>query len=120
MDLDMSFHYWVGERESLGKTSTYRGPILLAYDPAFDSYENNTLPEFNAQNLEFQSVTSTRPIQPWMLIRFKGVNGQEVTLCDFASAGAYGNPYKTWMKVANIEPVHFNKEKPIWTNRPLH
>ena len=36
MDLDMSFHYWVGERESLGKTSIYRGPILLAYDPAFD------------------------------------------------------------------------------------
>lgn len=118
MDLDMSFHYWVGERESIGKTSIYRGPILLAYDPAFDSYESNNLPEFDARNLRFQFVTSNRQIQPWILIKVKGINGTEVTLCDFASAGAYGNPYKTWLKVADIEPVHFSKEKPIWANRP--
>ena len=118
INLDMSFHYWVGARESLGKTSIYRGPILLAYDPAFDAYENNTLPEFNARNLGFKFVTSNRPIQPWMLIRVKGINGAEVTLCDFVSGGAYGNPYKTWLKIANVEAVRFSKEKPIWTNRP--
>ncbi len=118
MDLDMSFHYWVGERESLGKTSIYRGPILLAYDPAFDSYEDNNLTEFDARTLGFQFVASKRPVQPWMMIKVKGINGVEVTLCDFASAGAYGNPYKTWLKVANVEPVRFSKEKPLWANRP--
>jgi len=32
IELDMSPHFWVGEREYAGKTSIYRGPILLAYD----------------------------------------------------------------------------------------
>jgi DUF1680 family protein len=119
INLDMSFHYWVGERESLGKTSIYRGPILLAYDPAFDSYENASLPEFDARAVEFKLVDSNRAIQPWMIVRVKGTNGSAVTLCDFASAGAYGNPYKTWLKVASVDPMRFDREKPIWANRPL-
>ena len=32
IDLDMSLHYWAGEREYEGKASIYRGPILLAYN----------------------------------------------------------------------------------------
>jgi len=33
IELDMSLHYWAGENSYEGKTSIYRGPILLAYNP---------------------------------------------------------------------------------------
>ena len=33
LELDMSPRFWSGEKESAGRASIYRGPILLAYDP---------------------------------------------------------------------------------------
>ncbi|MCD6175371.1 MAG: glycoside hydrolase family 127 protein [Planctomycetes bacterium] len=35
IELDMSLHYWVGENECRGKTSIYRGPVLLAYNQPY-------------------------------------------------------------------------------------
>lgn len=32
IDLDMSPHFWVGERDCAGKTSIYRGPLLLVLE----------------------------------------------------------------------------------------
>ena len=37
IELDMSLHYWVGEKECDGKTSIYRGPVLLAHNPVEDT-----------------------------------------------------------------------------------
>ena len=36
VNFDMSLHFWVGQREYQGKTSIYRGPILLAYTSQVD------------------------------------------------------------------------------------
>jgi DUF1680 family protein len=32
IELDMSLHYWVGERQCAGKASIYRGPLLLVHE----------------------------------------------------------------------------------------
>lgn len=32
INLDMSLHYWVGEQQSAGRTSIYRGPVLLVLE----------------------------------------------------------------------------------------
>ena len=39
IDLDMSLHYWLGQRECRGKASLYRGPILLTYDRRFNEID---------------------------------------------------------------------------------
>lgn len=118
LDLDMSPHYWAGERELDAKVSVYRGPILLAFDPAYNSMDPEEIPEMDAHGLKLEAVTTANAIQPWMLFRVIAGNPHPVVLCDFATAGAYGNHYRSWLPVRNVEPVPFERVKPVWSNRP--
>ncbi|MEN6536046.1 MAG: beta-L-arabinofuranosidase domain-containing protein [Bryobacteraceae bacterium] len=120
MDLDFSPHYWVGEREADGKTSVYRGPILLAFDPFYNVIDLPDIPEMDARDLRFAPESSTEEIQPWVLVAVKADGGKTVKLCDFATAGAYGNPYRTWLPMRNVSPVPFDRARPVWNNRPVH
>jgi len=118
MLFDMSFHYWAGEREADGKTSIYRGPILLAFDPSYNTMDSSAVPELDSHNLSFEFVKTSLPIKPLELLKVKAVNGTEVTLCDFPTAGAYGNYYRTWLPIIHVAPMGFNRSRPIWDNRP--
>jgi hypothetical protein len=118
LDFDMTPHFWVGERESFGLTSIYQGPILLAFDPAYNTMDPQTVPEIEGRGLKLQAAESKRSIKPWLLVKVKAVNGQEVTLCDFATAGAYGNFYRTWLPIRNVQPLASDPAALPWTNRP--
>ena len=118
LEFDMTPHFWVGERESFGLTSVYQGPILLAFDPAYNSMDPETVPEIDARGLKLQAVESKRSIKPWLLVKVKAINGQEVTLCDFATAGAYGNYYRTWLPIRNLQPLASDPAALPWTKRP--
>jgi uncharacterized protein len=118
LDLDMSLHYWAGEREFEGRTSVYQGPILLTFDPVYNTMDPAEISTLDAESLR-PEVTSTRQkIQPWLLLKIRAENGQEVVLCDFATAGAYGNYYRTWLPIRNVKPVAFSPDRPVWVNRP--
>ena len=118
MQFDMSFHYWAGERECFGLTSVYRGPILLAFDPAYNAIDPGAVPVLDAQALHPEFVSTHHDLQPLVLIRVKAINGQSVEFCDFATAGAYGNYYRTWLPIRGIDPISFDPNQPIWNNRP--
>ncbi len=118
IDLDMSPRLWVGEREAAGKASIYYGPILLAYDPRFDRYDPAHLPavtftEGNEGNPTVESLDSRAPDRPMVRLRFATEDGQGITLCDFANAGAAGNQYVSWLPMSGFKPAPFTRDNPL-------
>lgn len=116
--LDMSPHFWAGEREQDAKTSVYRGPLLLAFDTIHNDADIDKLPELDAAQMKGVAESSGRQYKPWVLLKFASATGQSMRLCDFANAGAYGTHYKTWLPVRNVKPVAYDRRRPVWANRP--
>jgi DUF1680 family protein len=117
LELDMSPHYWAGEREEFGKTSIYLGPILLAFDPAFNTIDAMQIPQLDARSMDLSPARAHTDIEPWLLRSVKAPNGQVIQLCDFATAGAYGNPYVSWLPIKNVAPETFERGRLIWAVR---
>jgi len=81
---DMGIRYEAGDLEQYGKASLYRGPLLLAHDEAMAKGEGK--------------------FRPWLLVDVPIPGGQTLKLCDFASAGANGGPYRSWLPAAGLRP----------------
>jgi DUF1680 family protein len=113
LTLDMSFHFWVGEREQIGKISVYRGPLLLAFDTLYNETNLAKIPALDAAGIRATRQTSDHQFAPWVLL-----NLGSIRLCDFATAGAYGTPYKTWLPGQGLEPLPYDRHRPVWSNRP--
>ncbi len=125
MTVDLSPRLWVGERESAGKASVYCGPILMAYDPRFDTHTAESLPALTPemlrrapQTLERETAFLKTQDAPLLLLRFADAQGNGITLCDFASAGMAGNPYRTWLPGKGFSPVAFSRENPLRLAQP--
>ncbi|HGJ63951.1 TPA: hypothetical protein ENS27_01020, partial [bacterium] len=112
LNLDMSTHYWVGEKELEGKSSIYHGPIVLTYDRYYNKIDPDNIPIIDANNLSLEMVTWKGWLQPFMLFKARAKDGQYLYLCDFASAGVSGTPYRSWLKVEGVSPVSFSRENP--------
>ncbi|GIV20453.1 MAG: hypothetical protein KatS3mg023_2204 [Armatimonadota bacterium] len=95
--LDFRLHAWLGEREQAGKVSLYRGPILLAYDQRFNAMDPDEVPTLSLSSLRYAEEQKTETPPPLLLLRFTGTDGRALRLCDFASAGAAGTVYRSWL-----------------------
>ena len=100
----------VSDKNDYKLASIYRGPLLLAFDHRFNSMDAENLPGLDASQLREQLVNDNTYPKPWLLLEYRDVNGQPLRLCDFASAGETGNPYRTWFNVKGVRPVEFSRE----------
>lgn len=112
---DFTPHFWVGERECKGKMSAYRGPLLLTWDRRFNDVDE-PLPliasDFPGKRAEWKGKTP-----PIVLFEVPVSGGRTVRLCDFASAGHGGTPYRSWLNIDGVKTTEFSKNNPLRTGR---
>ncbi len=107
LDLDVSPHIWAGEKECAGKASIYRGPILLALNLP----QKTPLPTLAAN---FSHTLKLQPNLAWLALNIQTETGQS-TLIDYASAGANGVRYATWLPMKDAPRAMFSKSHPLPT-----
>ena len=117
LSLDMSPHFWVGERECTGQASIYRGPLLLAYDRRYNDRDPDDVPTLAADALEWRDVRDSGVSTPWALLELD-TEGGPLRLCDFASAGMDGTPYRSWLPMTGLPAQPFDRARPVWAHRP--
>ena len=106
IDLDFSPRYWAGQEDCAGKLALYRGPLLLAWDQRLTAYDEADLPLVDAAALTLEPLEAAVPgPAPLLLVQAASPDGPPVALCDFASAGAAGNPYTTWLPARHADPA---------------
>ena len=110
LDLDLTPHIWPGEKECASKGSIYRGPILLAVNLP----DKTPLPVLNAQHISPAKLQP--PGQGWLTVRIASERGP-IDLIDYASAGAGGVRYATWLPMKDAQSVTFSKSHPLPTVR---
>ena len=117
LSLDFSPHYWVGDRECRGKVSMYRGPLLLTWDRRFNDSDPASVPALDSREMPGTAVEWKGSLKPLLLLEHPTRSGKTVQLCDFASAGQAGSPYRSWLEIANVTAIDFSRANPLRSGR---
>ncbi len=120
VNFDLPMRFVPGANEAAGKVSVYRGPVLLAFDPAHNSIDETALPPIDLARLDdakpVQKSKVSRPdgvtAPPWIAVDVPTARGTTVRLVDFASAGAAGTRYRSWLPAGAPPPA------PAFTRAP--
>lgn len=111
LGLDMSFRALAGDGFVDFKGSLFRGPLLLAYDQKHNTTDPAGIPALDLKNLHAKPVTTDARFQPMVLLEFE-TGGAPLFLTDFATAGAHGTYYQSWLPIKNLPPVAINLLRP--------
>jgi DUF1680 family protein len=109
MQLDLGLRYESGDLEQAGNVSLYRGPILLCADDRFQAADSNKIAVGRLQEAKIAPIDdaiakAAGPYRPWLMLDVPTTQGKRMRLVDFASAGATGRNYRSWLPAADAKP----------------
>ncbi|MBL9138876.1 MAG: glycoside hydrolase family 127 protein [Verrucomicrobiales bacterium] len=131
-EFPMPIRFTPGAQEAVDRVSLYRGPVLLAYDQSVNPFDDSQIPGIRLGRLATDSVVlsdSSTPgpaalgapeLSPWMRIQVPTEDpARPLVLVDFASAGAAGTRYRTWLPTAQpSSAVASTPPPPAFTQYP--
>lgn len=105
----------IGDREQAGRLSLYRGPLLLAYDQHYNSFDDAAMPVIDFKRLDLAGPATVGPRRgepapaasdDSYAVDYKaGVLGLAgLRLIDYANAGSGGTYYRSWLRATNLPP----------------
>jgi len=86
---------------------------LLTCDRGFNAMDPDEVPALDASGLAGKDVEGGDWLPPMLLVEFKAIDGRVLRLCDFASAGVGGSPYRSWLDVKNAPTGEFSAKNPL-------
>ena len=103
LDLPLALRPLEGRRDQAGRASIYRGPLLLAYDQRDNTFDEPQIPRLDLSRLsDAKVVAGSAQGAPWLLVELPAIKGA-LRLRDFASAGASGTRYRSWLSVTGAD-----------------
>ncbi len=112
LNLDMSIRSLSGDDYVDFNASLFRGPLLLAYDQKHNTIDAAAIPDLDFKRLEAKAATTDARFQPMVLLEMNTVNGEPLYLTDYATAGAHGTFYRSWLPLRNAPLVAFRQVRP--------
>jgi len=113
LSLDFSLRTWLGDGAAAGTTSLYVGPLLLAVDQKDNAFDLPDLRPLDFQQLAVEAVEAPPGrFAPMVAFMARSADGQKIRLRDFATAGASGTQYSSWLPVINAPPPVFSLLEP--------
>jgi len=107
LNLDMRVRALRGDSGVGFNTSLFRGPLLLAFDQKHNAVDPAQMPALDLATLKLEPAECDARFQPIVLYKALSADGAETFLCDYATAGAHGTMYRSWLPVINAPPVDF-------------
>lgn len=113
LSFELPLRFIAGANEVAGKVSLYRGPLLLAYDQAHNSFDEDAIPALNLDQLaETRVMKIGSSGEPWLLLELPTAQGGPLRLVDFANAGATGTHYRSWLAAEHAPAAPAFSQKP--------
>lgn len=117
LSLDMSLHYWAAGESFTGFMSVYSGPVLLTLDQRFNPGWDSSRKKLDLETIRTENVECATYPETMILATLEDAEGNELTLCDFATAGQSGTYYTTWFRTDQLSPAVLARNECCWNQR---